>query len=160
MKKNRIKGLLTAVVLLSGLSSTSAWGQTMVVYSSNGSEAGRYALAETTRMIFGEESMTVKTADTESATFSLGQIRCIKFEDPTSIQGITTSTAKLRARLSGDFIVVEGLSGETADARIVALNGSEVMLLNRSGGQPINVASLPHGIYILRVKDLSFKFVK
>ncbi|MCI6074472.1 MAG: T9SS type A sorting domain-containing protein [Prevotella sp.] len=161
MKKNRMKRLLATAVLLSGLSLTTAWAQqTMLVYSIDGSELAKYSLTGSTRITFGEDKMTVKETDQKSASFSLGQVRCIKFEDPTAIQGVTTNNSRLTARLKGDLLFVEGLAGETADARIVGLNGAMAMRLDHFNGQPINVGSLPHGIYILRIKNLSFKFVK
>lgn len=161
MKKNRMKRLLATAVLLLGLSLTTAWAQqTMLVYSIDGSELGKYSLTGSTRITFGEDKMTVKETDQKSASFSLGQVRCIKFEDPTAIQGVTTNNSRLTARLKGDLLFVEGLAGETADARIVGLNGAMAMRLDHFNGQPINIGSLPHGIYILRIKNLSFKFVK
>lgn len=156
-----MKRLLATAVLLSGLSLTTAWAQqTMLVYSIDGSELAKYSLTGSTRITFGEDKMTVKETDQKSASFSLGQVRCIKFEDPTAIQGVTTNNSRLTARLKGDLLFVEGLAGETADARIVGLNGAMAMRLDHFNGQPINVGSLPHGIYILRIKNLSFKFVK
>ena len=161
MKKNRMKRLLATAVLLSGLSLTPARAQpTMLLYSIDGSELAKYSLTGSTRITFGEDKMTVKETDQKSASFSLGQVRCIKFEDPTAIQGVTTNNSRLTARLKGDLLFVEGLAGETADARIVGLNGAMAMRLDHFNGQPINVGSLPHGIYILRIKNLSFKFVK
>ena len=161
MEENRMKRLLATAVLLSGLSLTTAWAQqTMLVYSIDGSELAKYSLTGSTRITFGEDKMTVKETDQKSASFSLGQVRCIKFEDPTAIQGVTTNNSRLTARLKGDLLFVEGLAGETADARIVGLNGAMAMRLDHFNGQPINVGSLPHGIYILRIKNLSFKFVK
>ena len=161
MEKNRMKRLLATVVLLSGLSLTTAWAQqTMLVYSIDGSELAKYSLTGSTRITFGEDKMTVKETDQKSASFSLGQVRSIKFEDPTSIQGVTTNNTRPTVRLKGDLLFVEGLAGEAVDARIVGLNGTMVMRLDHFNGQPINVGSLPRGIYILRINNYSFKFVK
>ena len=161
MNHKRMKHFFSIMVLLSGLPFTTAQAQqSMVVYSTYGSEAGRYALTNTIKITFGNGNMMIGDIGTPSESIGLEQVGCIKFVDPTSIQGVLTNSTKLDVKLKGDVIMVEGLTKEACDASIVSINGALVMHLDHFNGQPIHVGSLPRGIYILRIKNYSFKFVK
>ena len=54
---------------------------------------------------------------------------------------------------------VKGLNGETK-AIVCDAAGRIVISLDRWNGSPVSIATLPKGVYILKVNDSSIKFTK
>ena len=59
----------------------------------------------------------------------------------------------------GNTISVAGLA-KAENAAIYSIGGEKVVDLKSWNGNPVNVGSLTNGVYILKVNNKSFKFIK
>ena len=72
---------------------------------------------------------------------------------------VTDKAAKLQVGFDGNTISVAGRAKAENDA-IYSIGGEKVVNLKSWNGSPVNVGSLSNGMYILKVNNKSFKFIK
>ena len=104
--------------------------------------------------------MMVILSDKTTKEVALNTNLVLKFEDvTTSIAGVTDNASKLQVAYDGNTISVAGLA-KAENAAIYSIGGEKVVNLKSWNGSPVNVGSLTNGVYILKVNNKSFKFIK
>jgi hypothetical protein len=61
--------------------------------------------------------------------------------------------------IRNNMLSVSGING-TANAAIFSVNGQQMTSLRAWNGAPVSIANLPKGVYILNIKNQSFKFIR
>ena len=149
--------------LLVALAVHSASGQTKVeVIPVEGGASTTFELADIKKMTFGEGNLGIIAQDEASPTFSmpLGNVRIIKFVDASSSIGKNVSADNsIEISYRSGMLTATGI-GNPVKAVIYGADGRTVYSENRWEGEPISVASLPEGVYILKVNNKTFKFAK
>ena len=124
----------------------------LVVTPNNGGETGEYALQDIRKITFGADGMhIVGTSLVPEPVWNLAEIKTITFAD------VVTGIGQVR----GGMIYVSGLGdGMDADAAIFDISGKAALRTKCAEGRPIDIAMLRQGVYIIKVNNATFKFVK
>lgn len=131
----------------------------VVVQSDGGSE--EFDLATTQKLTFADSYLNVSNTLVAAQPFSLANVRLIKFTNAaTAIETVSRSSAdRLSFAYANGTISVNGLSKPT-NATLYTIGGQQVSNQSSWDGSPLSVATLPQGVYILKVGQTAYKFVK
>lgn len=152
-----MKKLLLFVSLVVGLGSSFA--QDIVVQTSSGGQTS-VPLDNVRKITFDNGNMVLSTNGNENFELPLDDIMKILFdEDGSNVDRIVADTNLQLVRNSRNTIGITGLE-TTADARIVNIAGSIVMIQRQWNGSDIDISALPSGVYVLVVGNNIFKFSK
>lgn len=136
----------------------------LVVTPNNGGETGEYALQDISKITFGADGMhIVGTSLVPEPVWNLAEIKTITFADVVTGIGQVRGDAagKVGISLRGGMIYVSGLGdGMDADAAIFDISGKAALRTKCAEGRPIDIAMLRQGVYIIKVNNATFKFVK
>lgn len=132
----------------------------MVVVQSDGSNK-EFDLATTQKLTFADDYLNVSNTLAAAQSFSLSNVKVIKFTGgATSIESVSQSpAAKLSFAYANGTIAVNGLSQPT-NAALYTIGGQQVSRLSSWDGSPVSVSTLPQGVYIIKVGNAAYKFVK
>lgn len=163
----RTKNLLPCAMFLC-MSSAAVFAQTdnedrIVVHLKSGGDVQEVALSEVSKMTFGESDFSfVKTSGTAAygyedvckMTFSLAGIGITDEE-------VLPSGLVLYPNPVSDFVNVKGWNAEEpAVLSVYSLSGQCCLEIASWQGEPVSVAGLGRGMYILKINDKTFKFRK
>lgn len=136
----------------------------LVVTPQNGGEATEYELQDIRKITFDDDGMhIVGTKITPEPVWALSDIKTIKFSGAVSGIGEVTDddAGSVSISRSGDMLYVNGLEpGQPATATVFDLSGKAVMSTETGNGEPIDITQLRQGIYIIKVNNATYKFVK
>ncbi|RRC98764.1 T9SS C-terminal target domain-containing protein [Prevotella sp. OH937_COT-195] len=136
----------------------------LVVTPQNGSKASEYALQDISKIVFGADGMHIIGANiVPEPVWSLSEIKTITFANVvTDISQVNdNSMSKMSISQNGDMLYVHGLEAETnANAAIFDISGKTLLRTKTAKRQPIDIAELRQGIYIIKVNNATFKFVR
>ena len=150
-----MKKLLFIISLLAIAGTTTA--QHMVVERAGGSEV--IALGELKQITFNGTTVNIEQSNGACSSASMGDIERIYFGDHTSIADINAHGGDLVEYLSHDDIAINSEAGSMVT--VYSLTGAQ--LLTRridTQGEPISIASLPQGIYIVKANGRTTKILK
>ncbi len=137
-----------------------AQGQ-MVVYSKSNPLPSTWQLDQLMSLHFDNERLYVQPKTIGTTAFSLADVRCIKFAAVVNaLQTLNAGSDKLAARLSGGTLQVTGWSSGATRAALFTASGTQVLVADNWAGEPLDVSALPAGLYILKIKNYSLKFIK
>lgn len=135
----------------------------IMVHLGNGGDVQEVALSEVSKMTFGESDFSfVKTGGTAAysyedvykMTFSLAGIGVTD-------AGVPSSELVLYPNPASDFVSVRGWEAEeSAVLSVYSLSGQCCLKIVSWHGEPVSVAGLGRGMYILKINDKTFKFRK
>lgn len=161
--KKQSKVLATALLTLLTSAAALADDVTTVMVVTSAGETG-YPVDNTTVMKFGDDDMTVISADSEGTTYALDEIQKIVFgAAPTGIQTIATAKpqgATLFISANGNQMKVNGWTEGAARLTVYNMQGAIVSGQSSWQGETVDISSLPHGIYIVKVGNKTAKFRK
>ena len=157
--KNKQKGvILLAASLLCSVSGMAQNASDKIVVSS--AEVNFLSAIDSVQSItFNENGFTVTKNDGSSSSFGYDGV--ITFTDETTgIKSAQLSKGDLRVYSTpgSSLINIEGAKAGTVE--VFSTSGALVVRQLGWNGQPVDVGSLPKGVYILRVGGQSFKFNK
>lgn len=124
-------------------------------------ETKTFVLDDIRKIAFAGSQFTVVTST--ASPFDIDAVRSIKFTG--FVSGIDTSpTAGAFGRLSftrtGQSLTVSGWQGGEATAAVYSAGGQQLMANKSWSGQPISIAALPKGVYILKINNQTIKFTR
>lgn len=140
---NRNKALTTGL-LLAGITVSSAWADTKmhVEYSSSQAQTKSFVLTDATKLTFGQGAMTVSETGAASESIKLSDIAKIKFTSSTGIES-AVADSDIAGKLD-----------------VYSLQGFHVLSMESWQGRDFSSLDLPAGIYIAKVNNTTFKFIK
>lgn len=124
-----------------------------------------YAIDEVRRIDLSDTGIKVLRSDETGDEYAFDDIRKIVFTtSPTGIETpMTTDEARLTLFVSkdGNTINVRGWQqGVRADVDIYSASGAKTMSLRQWNGGAIDISTLAHGIYVIKVDKQTAKFRK
>lgn len=160
------KSRKTLLALLSGLllmpSAVQADDVTMVVEPQGDAASWEVALSQISTMKLTPQSISVEGETTTLKTFELASIKRITFKGlSTGISLAESTSSAVAIERQGGYLYVKGADAALGSgAQIYAVDGRRVATFRPSQGEGINLATLPAGVYVLKVGMQSFKFTK
>ena len=160
-----LKSTLFASFLLFAASSVCHAQQidSLVVANSTG---GKTFLLNDVRCIdFSSDGITVVNRNSEDQVFAFSDIKKVFFgggtTDIRTVRGTVKPSLFLRLTHQGNILRVEGWDkSKTGLVDIYQANGSKIRSFKSWNGLDIDVSSLPHGIYIIKIGSKAAKFNK
>ena len=152
--------LTFALLSLLAVGNAHADSKLVAVDSPSATTLASFSLSDISKLSFADGKMMVTLSDKTTKEVALNTNLVLKFEDvTTSIAGVTDNASKLQVAFDGNTISVAGLA-KAENAAIYSIGGQKVVDLKSWNGSPVNVGSLSNGVYILKVNNKSFKFIK
>ena len=90
---------------------------------------------------------------------AIKDIRFVKTTDGIGKVG-NSETGGIKISQRGDMLYINGLNAEQTDVAIYDLKGRTMLRTKVADGEGIDASSLQHGVFIIKVKNTTFKFVK
>ena len=116
-------------------------------------------LSELKQITFNGTTVNIENNTGAIYSRSMGDIRRIYFDDLSSIADIKQQGGNLVEYLSPDEIAINSSAGSTVT--IYNLTGAQLLTRRIDAqGEPISIAHLPQGIYIVKANDETTKIIK
>lgn len=159
MKKRLISNVLTAIMAM-GFSQVHA--QTQLVVTPHSGDVGKYAITDIQKITIAADGLhIVGNTFAVEPVWKLSAIKTISFVKTTD--GIETvsnrGTSGIKIFQRGEMLYVNGLDGQ-ANVAIYDLNGQTMLCATTANGEGIDISNLTRGVFILKVKNTTFKFIK
>lgn len=115
-----------------------------------------FALASTPEVTFGNDQMTIKTAET-TASYELASVSTFTYGSATT--GISQVESNGKFALEGNRIIIDGTDNKIS---VFNLDGKKVSLSPVTTGNKtvINIGELTHGIYVININNKSIKIAR
>ena len=160
-----LKSTLFASFLLFAASSVCNAQQIDSLVVSNGSGDKAFLLDDVRRIDFSSDGMTVVSRTSNDQVFAFSDINKVFFGGSTtdirSVSGKVNPSLLLRLTNQGNLLHVDGwVKSKSIQAEIYQANGTEVKFLKQWNGEDIDISSLPHGVYIIKLGSQAAKFNK
>ena len=158
MKKTK---LLIAMIASMGVANI-AHGQSVLVITplDNNIEKLVTNIADIRKISFDNGLMAITSKDGNASSIAMNSVMSLKFTDDANfISALKDGKSAIAPYCNGEWMGVKGLNGETK-AIVCDAAGRIVISLDRWNGSPVSIATLPKGVYILKVNDSSIKFTK
>ncbi len=144
------------------MAGAAAKAQTDVVVTKLNGEQQKFDLADVSKFYFNDGAMNVVTLPAGTSTaVKLSDLLNIKFvPNPTAIDNITgNGNQGVKFAYDGHLLSVSGMT-DAASAAIYSADGRKMMGAEHWDGTPVETSSLPKGVYIFKVNNNTFKFIK
>lgn len=129
-----------------------------MVVSEQGHTLDKVDLAEVQRISFTEDAFSVDKKDGTNALYGYKAAVTFIEDDVSGIGKTAVSAHNIKVHARENLIYIEG--AKPGSVVVYALNGTRCIGLAQWNGQPVDVSTLPQGIYVLKVDGASFKFRK
>lgn len=115
-----------------------------------------------TKIAFGPAEFRILNTGYPEMAFAYRQTSAIRFNiSPMGIAGVEAQESlRLLRNPVAEILEVTGHDGSCASVYVTALSGATVLRADGWTGEPLNVASLAPGLYILNVNNQQLKFIK
>lgn len=124
-----------------------------------------FAISEVQRIDFAGDALNVVSTNGESTTYAFDDVVKITFDE--SSTAIQTVAAPGQGRLTftvandGTTLTVNGWdSSAQTSLQLYSVGGANVASQAHWSGQSVDISSLPHGVYVLKVGNRTAKFRK
>ena len=160
-----MKQRLLFLFILFGFGASSLWAQgdatqRLVVWLKGGQKV-YHDLTDKPETTFSEGQLWLKT-DKVSVSYPLTDVLRYTFEGPmTAIETPSSRPGEIRFLQGNDAMAFDGLPEGTSLA-LYSLDGKQLATMKAQGGQRtvVSLANYPSGVYIVKMGDAAFKFVK
>ena len=160
MKRKLFSAVITAIMTMSF---SQTYAQTQLVVTPHSGDVGKYAITDIQKITFDANGMhIIGSKFSVEPVWKLSVIKGIKFvSTPSGIGKVgNTEAEKIKMSQRGDMIYFSGLGAEKAEVAIFDLNGQTLLRAKVSDGEGIEVSNLHNGVFIIKLKNTTFKFVK
>jgi hypothetical protein len=131
--------------------------QVKMIVKTTGGTSKEYVIDDIGKMAFSNDALNI--FGKETSTYSLSDLLSIKFDLATGISATQSENEQMKFDIRNNMLSVSGING-TANAAIFSVNGQQMTSLRAWNGAPVSIANLPKGVYILNIKNQSFKFIR
>jgi len=153
--------LIASTLLCSTLITQAATLQNLIVQQKNGAQT-TYTLSTVRKINFTGSTMSVVKTDATQADFTLSNVQNLQFgSSTTAIKEASNAGLKGYPNPVKDAFNVAGIS-KVENIALYNISGNELPLSysQKTNGIQINTASLPQGLYLLRVNNQTIKIQK
>ena len=129
----------------------------MSVVSADGN-AKEYKLSDLKKIVFHESELGIVDRNGQESKSAYSDIHKLCFIlDPSDISDVTAK--RLSVGYSDGTLYVDGWTEGNADVAFYDMSGKLYSMLKAWNGEMINISHLPKGMYILKIKSYSIKFI-
>lgn len=156
------KKITLALAALSLLAVGKAHADTKLVAvdSPTATTVASFSLSDISKLSFADGKMVVTMTDKSTKEVALSTSLALKFDNTaTAISHVSGTGSSLKIAYDGSQLSAAGLE-RAADAAIYSVGGQKMLSLKSWNGSSVSTESLADGVYILKVNNKSFKFVK
>lgn len=147
-----------ACVAFIGSFSASADEAKMNIVSHNGTSQA-FTMNGVRKVVLGNDAFTVISRGGEEKAFQYAEVRKIDFVLSGELGLSEVTVSKLAVYLAARNLYIGGWSDGAADAALYNMGGQLCRSIQGWNGEPIDVAGLPAGVYILKLKQSTIKFI-
>ena len=163
MKRKFFSAVITAIMTMSF---SQTYAQTQLVVTPHSGDVGKYAIADIQKITFDASGMhIVGSKFSVEPVWKLSVIKEIKFvktsdgiDKVDKVDNAETEEIKISQR--GDMLYFNGLGSEQAEVTIYDLKGQTMLRTRVADGEGIEASNLHNGVFIIKIKNTTFKFVK
>lgn len=141
-----------------GSFSASADEAKMNVVAQNGTSQA-FTMNGLRKVVLGNDGFTVISRGGEEKAFQYADVRKIDFVLSGELGLSEVTVSKLAVYLDARNLYVGGWSDGAADVALYNMGGQMCRSVQGWDGEPIDVAGLPAGVYILKLKQSTIKFI-
>lgn len=162
MKPNLV---LTLLVLLGSMGVTKAFSQSLVVRLQDGSEQTA-DLSTVRKLTFENGNLVVSLYSASNSTYGLSTVSKVVFYNvPAGIDDIASDQSAglilIYYKPAEGTIYFSNLPSETSQVSVYRINGTTAIKTQLAAGEStLDVNALTQGIYILKIRNQVFKFIK
>ena len=154
----RISLTLAAISLLAA-SPAMADQKLVVTDSSSETTVASYQLSDISKLSFADGNLVVSLTGDKTEQVALTTSLVLKFDGGTSaISQVGGTDTDVHVAYDGNMLSATGVKG--ANAAVYTIGGQKAVALSSWDGSPVSTAALASGVYILKVNNKSFKFIK
>lgn len=159
MKRNTFLAVLTVIMTMSF---SQVHAQTELVVTPKSGDVGKYAITDIQKITFAADGMHIMGSKfSVEPVWKLSAIKDIRFVKSTAgIGNVSNQTEGIKISQREDMLYINGLNSEKADVAIYDLKGQTLLRTKAADKEGIDVSNLHHGVFIIKVKNTTFKFVK
>lgn len=159
----KAKYIITALAIAAAGFGASA-DLTLAGYNADGKVVKSCKVTDTMYLRFTNDGVDVYDGDATApfATFWHNSLQYFKLMyDGAGVETpVQESALRLVENPVADVLTVTGHDGTPARLAILSLNGSVALQISQWQGETVNVSSLAPGLYILKIDNTTFKFIK
>lgn len=156
---NKRFSLTLAAISLLAASPALADQKLVVTDSSSETTVASYQLSDISNLSFADGNLVVSLSGDKTEQVPLTTSLVLKFDGvATAISQVDDTDADVRIAYDGSQFSATGVKG--ANAALYTIGGQKVIALSSWNGSPVSTATLANGVYILKVNNQSFKFIK
>ncbi|MBF1456143.1 MAG: T9SS type A sorting domain-containing protein [Prevotella nigrescens] len=160
MKRKFFSAVITAIMTMSF---SQTYAQTQLVVTPHSGDVGKYAIADIQKITFDASGMhIVGSKFSVEPVWKLSVIKEIKFvKTSDGIDKVgNAETEEIKISQRGDMLYFNGLGSEQAEVAIYDLKGQTMLRTRVADGEGIEASNLHNGVFIIKIKHTTFKFVK
>jgi len=154
---------MLAIVLAAAGSWSSAQAQMRLIVHGKDGSTTEAQLKEVRSLAFkqGGFDMLFQKSGQAANSFQFANVKSIEFASViTGLDQVVKEENALGLDLNGNSLKVTGWNGKAAPAAIYGVSGQCFYNNPLWNGEVLNIASLPAGVYVLKVNNATFKFRK
>ena len=156
MKRKFFSAVITAIMTMSF---SQTYAQTQLVVTPHSGDA----IADIQKITFDASGMhIVGSKFSVEPVWKLSVIKEIKFvKTSDGIDKVgNAETEEIKISQRGDMLYFNGLGSEQAEVAIYDLRGQTMLRTRVADGEGIEASNLHNGVFIIKIKNTTFKFVK
>jgi len=119
-----------------------------------------YSITSASKIYFSDNNLIF--GETNSST-SINQIRKITFSTATSVDNVSDNRTLfcVTPNPASSYVLLKNIPDENCTATIYSMTGAMMLSsIVSSSSNTVDVNSLPKGVYLVKVKNLTAKFIK
>ena len=136
--------------------------QTKMVVQTSGGDT-EFSISELSKITFADNKLNVNMMNNYNSHFALSTVEKIVFQntsnsiDNNSVDEMAKHAVYFK---NGSLCVNNWNHADITNVMIYSMSGQMVESIKQWNGQPINLDRLTNGIYIIRLNDETYKFIK
>lgn len=159
------KIFITAVIILISVACHQAYAQSGLIIKLSGGNNSSYSISEISKLTFSGSSLVVNHVSGTETPYALSDISSILFNaESSSIESEAvkdTEQFSVYPNPATDVIYVNANINSSENVKIYNTAGSLALSTYiSSANDPIQIETLPQGVYILKINNQALKFLK
>ena len=157
MKKTTLKW---ALCLAAFLWTSAGMAQTKVTLTFQNATTQEIEVNAYGKIYFSDDYMYIDDGTALPYSFAVSDIRNMVFSEVLGVQDIVTETFKIYPNPVHNELYISGNDFRPHSYQLFSADGRLLLQGESREGDPVNVSTLPTGLYILKINNSSFKISK
>ncbi len=122
-----------------------------------------YKVDDIKSLTFEGNNLKVTKQTDETETFAFSELTSISFDATTGVSNLKVDASDLSISVQpgSNLIEIKGYDGKTKySVAVYTVSGKKVLGFSDWKGEAVDIASLPAGVYVIKINDTTLKFRK